>query len=158
GDLHRVAEAAVAIVEAAEDVALVALFLGVGIVLVVEARELGGAILKRGHRLLLRLACGGKIATAEGFLGALLPLDGGAEQLARARGFLAVDAVALNAGTSRLAAGAAAIGLLALSLTLTGLIARTLAGLVALSALALLLSGLLTLTLALARLLALTLL
>ena len=47
GDLHIVSVAALAIVEAAEDVALVALFAGFGIVLVVEAREFAGTVSQR---------------------------------------------------------------------------------------------------------------
>jgi hypothetical protein len=47
GDFHVVAIAAVAIVEAAEDVALVAFLAGFGIALVVETGEFARAILQR---------------------------------------------------------------------------------------------------------------
>src|SRR5262249_31358122 len=90
--------------------------------------------------------------------GALLHLDGVAEQAARAIRLLAVDAIALHAGTAGLAAGAAAIGLLALSLTLALLLSGLLAGLVALPALTLLLALTGLLAGALALLLSLTLL
>src|SRR5262249_15774990 len=94
GDFHGVAETAVAIVQAAEDVALVAFLLGFGIVLVVEAGEFAGAVLQGRHRLVLRFARGSEVAAAEGFLGALLHLDGVAEQAARAIRLLSVDAIA----------------------------------------------------------------
>ena len=47
GDLDVVAITAVAIVETAEDVALVALLAGFGVVLVVEAREFAGTVSQR---------------------------------------------------------------------------------------------------------------
>ena len=46
GDFNIVAEAAFAVVETAEDVAVVALFAGVGIVLVIEAGEFLRAVLQ----------------------------------------------------------------------------------------------------------------
>ena len=103
--------------------------------------------------MLLCFPGGGEVSAAEGVFGALLHFDGVAEQAARAFGFLTIAAIALHAGTAGLAAGAAAIGLLALSLAGAGRLAGLLAGLVALAALTVL-----ALLLALARLLTLTLL
>ena len=162
GDLDVVAIAALAIIEAAENVALVAFLAGFGIVLVVEAREFAGAVGQRRHCLLLRFLGCGEVSAAERVFGAFLHLYGAAEQAAGAFGFLTIAAIALRAGTSGLAAaGAAAIGLLALTLALalllTWLLAR-LAALAALTVLALLLAGTLALLLALSVLLALTLL
>lgn len=64
GNFDVVALSAGAFVQAAEDVALVAFGPRIRVVLVIDARKFGRAVLQRGHGLLLRFARGCEVAAA----------------------------------------------------------------------------------------------